>query len=216
VTLAMAMASTRMAEQTLVRHLPAIEALGAATLICTDKTGTLTENRMSAERIFVAGGGRRVDDVLVDRRAIEIHHRLSEIALCCEDVRSVDRDEHVQAGWRSDGDRTSLILAGLVGLEDPPRSAVLAAVERCHRAGIKVVTITGDHPATAIAIGRQIGLIRSATPRLITGPEFASCLRYPTTTRPRCAGTGGVLLVLNGGGWNWGETLAPDDALCPV
>ena len=52
----MAMGAQRMAaRRTLVRHLPAVEALGSATVICTDKTGTLTENRMRARRLEVAG-----------------------------------------------------------------------------------------------------------------------------------------------------------------
>lgn len=49
----------------------------------------------------------------------------------------------------------------LVGLEDPPRAEVPAALERCRQAGINVVMVTGDHPETASAIARAIGLVRS-------------------------------------------------------
>ena len=56
VTLSLAMASQRMARRNaLVRHLPAVEALGCTTVICTDKTGTLTQNRMAAKRLFIGG-----------------------------------------------------------------------------------------------------------------------------------------------------------------
>ena len=56
VTLAMAMAARRMARRhTLVRHLPSVETLGSATVICTDKTGTLTQNRMDVRSIYVPG-----------------------------------------------------------------------------------------------------------------------------------------------------------------
>ena len=56
VTLAMAMGARRMARRrTLVRHLPSVETLGSATVICTDKTGTLTENRMEVRSIYVPG-----------------------------------------------------------------------------------------------------------------------------------------------------------------
>ncbi len=63
-----------------------------------------------------------------------------------------------------------LTLAGLVGLIDPPRIEAIAAVAECHRAGIKVKMITGDHVGTAAAIGRQIGLLNSD--KVLTGAEI--------------------------------------------
>jgi calcium-translocating P-type ATPase len=88
VTLAMAMASQRMARRNMVvRHLPAVEALGSTTVICTDKTGTLTENRMKARRLFVGGNLRRVEEVREDEAWRRRHHRLLECALLCENVR---------------------------------------------------------------------------------------------------------------------------------
>lgn len=52
----------------------------------------------------------------------------------------------------------TLTLLGMVGMIDPPRSEAIAAVSECHRAGIRVKMITGDHAKTAAAIGKQIGL----------------------------------------------------------
>lgn len=57
---------------------------------------------------------------------------------------------------------SGLHLLGLVGLQDPLRPGACQAIERCHQAGIRVWMITGDHPTTAAAIGRELGLLHSA------------------------------------------------------
>lgn len=54
---------------------------------------------------------------------------------------------------------SNFVFIGLVGMEDPPRVGVRNSIEKCHRAGIKVVMITGDHQNTATAIGRELGLL---------------------------------------------------------
>ena len=65
-----------------------------------------------------------------------------------------------------------LIFAGLAALEDPPRPEVPEALLRCHEAGIKVIMVTGDHPRTAAAIAREIGLVKSDSPTVITGEQL--------------------------------------------
>jgi high-affinity K+ transport system ATPase subunit B len=262
VTLSLAMATQRMARRkALIRHLPAVEALGAATVICTDKTGTLTENRMSVKRLFVSDGLR--DPAQMEPAAVARHAALFEAAALCHNVRRVtengaprwlgdpmevalvemaeragaaarrersdevpfDADRRrmstVHAGpsglvlyckgapeavlplcrgvLAADGIRAltgevraqyvkaqeemaaaglrvlafasralpentarerweeELVLAGLIGLEDPPRPEVPAAIEKCRAAGIRVIMVTGDHPHTARAIAREIG-----------------------------------------------------------
>jgi Ca2+-transporting ATPase len=63
-----------------------------------------------------------------------------------------------------------MVLLGLVGMIDPPRPEAKAAVRRCEEAGIKVVMITGDHPLTAQAIARELGLLK--TGRVLTGLDL--------------------------------------------
>jgi magnesium-transporting ATPase (P-type) len=59
---------------------------------------------------------------------------------------------------RREDAESDLTLLGLVAMIDPPRPEVVDAVARCHRAGIRIVVITGDHPRTAVAIANQIGI----------------------------------------------------------
>lgn len=66
-----------------------------------------------------------------------------------------------------------LVLRGFVGMIDPLRPGVREAVESCHRAGITVCMATGDHPVTALAIARELGLAESAE-QVVTGAEVAS------------------------------------------
>lgn len=65
-----------------------------------------------------------------------------------------------------------LTALGFLGISDPLRPTVRAAVRRCHEAGVRVIMITGDHPATARAIGEQAGLL-NRDEEILTGPEFA-------------------------------------------
>lgn len=64
----------------------------------------------------------------------------------------------------------SLIFLGLAGLIDPPRTEAMQAIADCHRAGIDVKMITGDHAGTAVAIGRQLGLWHADN--ILTGAEL--------------------------------------------
>jgi hypothetical protein len=70
------------------------------------------------------------------------------------------------------GDEQGMILAGLIGLEDPPRAEVPEAIARCKEAGIRIIMVTGDHPRTGLAIARQIGLVRSEAPVVISGEQL--------------------------------------------
>ena len=63
-----------------------------------------------------------------------------------------------------------MVFVGLVGMIDPPRSEARAAIQQCEQAGIKPVMITGDHPVTAEAVARELGLLNKG--RVITGSEL--------------------------------------------
>lgn len=278
VTLALAMGSQRMAaRKALIKHLTAVETLGCTTVICTDKTGTLTENRMRVSRLYVDGveidcrpeglllrgrllgaedmepwkpliaaitlcnNAKRVrkpdgrpavvgdpTEVALIEFAVEhglLHgpqpDRMGELPfdadrkrmttlhwiggrlvayvkgapefllpLCTRVYRrgdtvpmTADDRQHLLAQSRSFAHQAYRVLAvamreiergheslsietverdltflGLVALMDPPHREVPEAIARCRRAGIRVIMITGDHPLTALAVARKIGL----------------------------------------------------------
>ncbi len=93
---------------------------------------------------------------------------LRVLSLACRDVVS---DEPLD-GSPDDRER-ALVHVGLVGMIDPPRDEARSAVRTCRSAGIRPVMITGDHPATALAIGRELGLV-DGVGRAVTGVELDS------------------------------------------
>lgn len=271
VTVALALGARRMSQRNaLIRKLPAVESLGSVTYICTDKTGTLTENKMRTEGFHVSGqfsenippsesrsetwlrllqmmaqnndafildqGGIQgdptekalleaaiqsgLDKSTLDRRLPRVAeipfsserammttvHQAGErrwvftkgapekiLPLC----RDVDRDreqsavtEMAKKGMRvlafaqkmiSDDLQLNeletieqdLSFIGLVGLIDPPRVEAKKAIENCRSSGIRVVMITGDHPSTAEAIARRLGIFEDGHDEILSGRELA-------------------------------------------
>jgi magnesium-transporting ATPase (P-type) len=84
------------------------------------------------------------------------------------------------AAWRTVPDarvsqadaETGLTFLGLVGMLDPPRPDVLDAVRACRQAGIRIVMVTGDHPLTAEAIARRVGIVQQPRPTVVTGTQL--------------------------------------------
>ncbi|MBX3443781.1 MAG: cation-translocating P-type ATPase [Planctomyces sp.] len=89
-------------------------------------------------------------------------------------VLAVGVDVRAGGDWMrsNEGIEQNLILVGLIGLSDPPRSEAKEAVERCHTAGIRPVMITGDHPLTARHIAGEIGI--GPADRVLTGRDLAA------------------------------------------
>jgi potassium/sodium efflux P-type ATPase len=67
-----------------------------------------------------------------------------------------------------------LIFIGVTGMYDPPRPEVKDAVSVCRKAGIRVVMITGDYQITALSIAKQVGIVSSGDPEVITGTELTN------------------------------------------
>lgn len=290
ITITLALGARKLVQQNaLIRKLPAVETLGSVTYICSDKTGTLTLNKMTVEEIYVHGDVLRVSDfgarsekgnesnlsnphsffmtalalsndaqkdasgVIIgdptetalyniakekgfdkselerelprveeipfdsDRKCMTTFHKRSgegveyisftkgamEVLLeraanilTSEGIKPVDRNRIVQinAKMAADGLRVlgiamrkwdalpddlspehverSLTILGLVGIMDPPREEAKEAVSLCKTAGIKAVMITGDHPITAMAIARRLGIAEDGAKAVITGREL--------------------------------------------
>ena len=292
VTIALAIGVQRMASRrAIIRKLPAVETLGSTTVICSDKTGTLTRNEMTVLEVWTPGegacrvegvgyapvGGFRPEAAAAYGPAPEAVRRLLEDAALCNDASlhrageawtisgdpteaalvvaarkaGIDAEEararsprldaipfesenQFMSTLHADGDGARLVVkgapevilrlcagspgqpdeaavhreverlagegmrvlafaqkpwnapgrelgladvagglrfAGLVGMIDPPRPEAVAAVRACQQAGIAVTMITGDHLATARAIGAQLGL--DGTGGALTGAALA-------------------------------------------
>uniref|UniRef100_A0A8C5QUT3 Sodium/potassium-transporting ATPase subunit alpha n=1 Tax=Leptobrachium leishanense TaxID=445787 RepID=A0A8C5QUT3_9ANUR len=92
---------------------------------------------------------------------------------------------------------TGLCFVGLISMIDPPRSTVPDAVMKCRSSGIKVIMVTGDHPITAQAIARSVGIISSGNE---TAEEIAQRLKIPITSVNRSINPLDVTtIVVNGG-----------------
>jgi sodium/potassium-transporting ATPase subunit alpha len=272
VTLSLAMGGQRMAKKmALIKSLVAVETLGSVTVICTDKTGTLTQNRMEVKKVWMddmvfgedLNPDPRLNDILTVARlcnnarwcdgqyrgdpteiallkaaegaaGIVAAQRIREISFDSERKRMTTLNSYgdttlsftkgaletvlplcshmrlrgglvaidesrtgvimrasqllMDSGLRvlafafgtAGADSTVLpaeeierdmVFLGLIGLEDPPRPEVAEAIRKSAEAGIRVIMITGDSSRTALAVAREIGLVKGQ-PTIIEGREF--------------------------------------------
>jgi Ca2+-transporting ATPase len=107
--------------------------------------------------IYMAEGVRPITEE--DRRLITArNHDMASRALRVLGSTFRDLDHRAPAHLTAESVEHDLVFVGLTGMYDPPRAEAKVAVARCHAAGIRVVMITGDHPHTALAIGRELGI----------------------------------------------------------
>lgn len=253
ITIALARGASRMVKKNaLIRKLPAVETLGSISYICSDKTGTLTLNKMKVVQVLEVESPTLPDKAVSPMiTAMVLNHDVktnpdhtlsgdsTEIALvefalnsigkskltelerqfprvaelpfdsdrkCMTTIhqfekrfiifskgaveyisdkllhnRDNDKINTMATQWGHQGLRVlafaykiidqlpepfsyetvekDLVFAGLSGMIDPPREEVKLAIQDCKTAGIKPVMITGDHPATAAAIAKEIGIL---------------------------------------------------------
>lgn len=121
-TLSLVLAAQRMAKRkVLIRNLTSVETLGSATVICTDKTGTLTANRMEVREVFLDGHAYRVEEIDSNRGFAAGHPDFFACANFCNDV----RESKTEAGVTLLGDPMEIALIAmhrrLVGVAPPSR-----------------------------------------------------------------------------------------------
>ena len=66
----------------------------------------------------------------------------------------------------------NLVFVGLLGMEDPPRKDIRLTIEKCHQAGIRIVMVTGDQPATALNVGTSVGIVTQEEARVVHGKDL--------------------------------------------
>lgn len=255
ITLTLALGVERMAKRNaVVRKMSAVEALGSVTVIATDKTGTLTENKMTVQELdcvdkdaawhamalvndadLESGAGDPLElgilhyvhaqdpafissvhqsHQIVSSRPFDAQWKYMRVSVCDKanqtvsyfkgapeillDMSSVDAAQ--QAHWReridfyaskglralalasSSGEsEQGLTWIGLILLLDPPRAEVADSIKQALGAGIRVLMITGDHPATGLEIARQVGIrgdkvITGTELNQLTPDEFRQCI----------------------------------------
>jgi P-type Ca2+ transporter type 2C len=112
----------------------------------------------------------RIEPLGPERRA-EVLHTAHEMAGAALRVLALADRQHPDAEHEEARREEDLVFIGLVGMIDPPREEVRAAVHTCQAAGIRPIMITGDHPATALAIARELGIAHEHD-RALTGQQL--------------------------------------------
>ncbi|KAI3654948.1 hypothetical protein MP228_000328 [Amoeboaphelidium protococcarum] len=116
-----------------------------------------------------------VDDTFIEQVSRESSSMaasgLRVLGLALRVVTSAESEEIINS-QKSEFAETKLIFIGLIGMLDPPRQGIKDSISLCHKAGIDVIMITGDHIITAMAIAESIGIIDDSNRRVMKGVEL--------------------------------------------
>ncbi len=87
--------------------------------------------------------------------------------------RALEKENLVQESqWTQENLENHMVFLGLIAMSDPPREGVREAIEKCHKASIRIIMVTGDYGLTALSIAKKIGIIRGDDARVVTGLEL--------------------------------------------
>lgn len=126
------------------------------------------------DEVVVKGAPDTVLPLCEKSEEVEAHlHRLADRGLRVLAVATRSPTTHDAKRLAVEEAESNLQLLGLIGLEDPPRHGAAEALENCRRAGVRVAMVTGDHPRTAAAIARELGLSTESSP-LFMGSELSA------------------------------------------
>ena len=123
-------------------------------------------------RLIVVGG--KIEELSEDKRQeiLKINEKMASEALRVLGVAFKDLSSFLTEKFDNEALESDLVFIGLVGMIDPPREEAKMAVKKCDEAGIKTVMITGDHKLTAVAIAKELGILRGREDIVLTGIEL--------------------------------------------
>ena len=88
--------------------------------------------------------------------------------------RPLDSEHIGEDRWDMQTLEDNMVFLGLVAMSDPPRQGVREAIEKCHRASIRIIMVTGDYGLTALSIAKKIGIVQGDDARVVSGLELAA------------------------------------------
>lgn len=86
--------------------------------------------------------------------------------------RPLDKDQLTEEKWDIEVLEENLVFLGLIAMSDPPRQGVREAIDKCHRASIRIIMVTGDYGLTALSIAKKIGIVKGGDAQVISGLEL--------------------------------------------